>query len=146
MPDEVRCESGAWLARYDLQQVHSKIYAKHKHEHLRLSIPTTVYAHSGESVGFPCCRLKFSFELSFFGSVGNSWQCPRILMGLLLDGVDYCQVCNKKDSPFFFVLNNALKTKIMHYLIRMKRTLFVFWGPRSCYLDLHVKKCFLFNK
>ena len=30
MSEEVPCESGAWLARYYLRQVHSKIYAKHK--------------------------------------------------------------------------------------------------------------------
>ena len=32
----------------------------------------------------------------------------------------YCPCHNKKDSPLFFVLNNALKTKIMHYLIGKK--------------------------
>ena len=30
----------------------------------------------------------------------------------------YCPFHNMKDSPFIFVLNNALKTKLMHYLIQ----------------------------
>ena len=45
---------------------------------------------------------------------------------LLIVSIMY--ILNKKDSPVFFVLNNALLSFLVHYLIRNKSGLsFLFW-------------------